>query len=280
MTNPRAAAATADSTSPQPVVDIDYWTDPLCCWSWAMEPQWRRLRYEFHGLLRVRYRMGGMIESWSAYSDPLNSISRPFQMGPLWFQAREVSGMPIHDRIWVDDPPASSYLPCVAVKAAELQSLTAAERYLRRLREAVMLHGHNIARQGVLSAVAADVARDLPPDLFDPDTFDQHLHSPAPVNAFREDLKQAAYRNIGRFPTLTLRRAGEDNGLITVGYRPYALLRQTLARLAPELTPSRAVPPTPEAYVHFWQGVLPRELAELTVHAPEVVTETVQTVRS
>ena len=35
-------------------------------------------------------------------------------------QTRHVSGMPIDDRIWLEDPPSSSYLACLAVKAAEV----------------------------------------------------------------------------------------------------------------------------------------------------------------
>ena len=49
----------ASAVSPLTAV---YYTDPLCCWSWAFEPHWRRLRDEFGGALDCRYRMAGMIE--------------------------------------------------------------------------------------------------------------------------------------------------------------------------------------------------------------------------
>ncbi len=79
-------------------LELEYYTDPLCAWSWGFEPQWRRLRYEFAAQLRWRYRMGGMLSDWQRYNDPLNDISRPVQMGPLWHQIAEVSGMPLDDR--------------------------------------------------------------------------------------------------------------------------------------------------------------------------------------
>src|SRR5690242_21305745 len=28
------------------LLEVIYYTDPLCCWSWAFEPQWRRFLYE------------------------------------------------------------------------------------------------------------------------------------------------------------------------------------------------------------------------------------------
>lgn len=77
------------------LVEIEYFTDPLCCWSWGLEPQWRRLRFEFGTQLSWRYRMGGMIPDWDSYQDPINSINRRSQMAPLWYQARELSGMPL-----------------------------------------------------------------------------------------------------------------------------------------------------------------------------------------
>ena len=226
-----------------------------------MEPQWRRLRYEFADRLTWRYRMGGMIPDWSSYGDPLNSVSRPLQMGPLWFQARYVSGMPIDDKIWVEDPPASSYLPCVAVKAAELQSPRAAELLLRGIREAVMCRRRNVSRREVLVAVADELAGQRP-GAFDAARFARELDAPAALEAFREDLKQAGYRNIGRFPALTLRRAGAAGGIIIVGYRPYGALLQALRHAAPELRPVNPVR-CPGAYAAYWGDLLPRELDEV-----------------
>ena len=76
-------------------VELVYYTDPLCCWSWAQEPQWRLLLYAFAGRLAWRYRMGGMISGWDRYDDPVNAVHRPAQMGPVWMQAQHTSGMPI-----------------------------------------------------------------------------------------------------------------------------------------------------------------------------------------
>ena len=244
-----------------PAIEATYFTDPLCSWSWAMEPAWRRLRYEFGEQLAWRYRMGGMIADWSNYSDPINSISRPAQMGPVWMQVRHMSGMPLDDRLWIDDPPESSYPACIAFKAAEMQSPEAAERYLRRLREAAMMRRRNIARREVLLEIADDLA-ERGPDEFDTARFEADLDGRAAREAFREDLKLARYREIGRYPTLLLQRPGEDAGLLMVGYRPYEVLRSALRRLAPELAPLRSFEGA-EEYAAYWGGVLDRELAEI-----------------
>lgn len=255
-------------------LSIEYWTDPLCCWSWAFEPQWRRLRYELGDALVWRYRMGGMIPAWSNYSDPLNSINRPMQMGPLWFQVRHVSGMPIDDKLWVEDPPASSYLSCIAVKAAERQSSRAGELYLRRLREAVMVNRRNISRRAVLLDVADELSADRPDD-FDASTLARDLDARPAIDAFREDLKQASFRNIGRFPTLTLRRPGQGGGIILVGYRPYAALIEAIGKVVGTLCSgdhqSRFGTRPPQ---ELWESLLPREQEELAQSQPSPLAPT------
>lgn len=242
-------------------VFVEYYTDPLCSWSWAFEPQWRRLRYECAEHLSWRYRMGGLLADWHSYDDPFNDIHTPVQMGPQWFQVRELSGMPLDERLWQTDAPASSYPACIAVKAAECQGQISAENYLRRLREAAMLECRNIARQDVLLAVAQETATDSPLDL---DRFRADLAASETVEAFRQDLRDAAYYNIGRFPTLILRRH-DGQGIVLVGYRPYDALWAALQHLMPQLQHRPAMPreELASAYTKHWQHVTERELAEV-----------------
>ena len=243
------------------LIRIVYYTDPLCSWSWAFEPQWRRLRYEFGDQLQWSYRMGGMIPDWEHYTDPLNDVSRPVQMAPQWYQVRTLSGMPIEERIWREDPPTSSYPACLAVKAAALQGDHHGERYLRRVREAVMAENQNVARRECLVALARKVARDTaPPDSFSVDAFEQNLAGEATVAEFRQDLQDIRYRNIGRFPTLVLLNES-GAGVLFVGYRPYAELRKSLIQFAPHLTPVRHAEDIGE-YVRYWRRITVREVAE------------------
>jgi len=251
---------TNNEPAPPGRIEVEYFTDPLCCWSWALEPQWRKLRLEFGKQLTWRYRMGGLIPDWDSYDDPLHSIHRPAQMGPLWFQARELSGMPLEHRIWLEDPPGSSYPACAAFKAAELQSLEGAERFLRRLREAVMLRRQNIARSATLLAIAEAFEEETAGD-FDARRFAVDFEGATSLEAFREDLRLARYLGIGRYPTLILRRAGEDRGLSLTGYRPYASLLAALRHLVPEIEPSGSAK-TREEYLAYWGNALDRELEE------------------
>ncbi|PRY04265.1 putative DsbA family dithiol-disulfide isomerase [Pontibacter ummariensis] len=240
-------------------VEIEVFTDPLCCWSWAFEPQWRRLRYEYSGKIRWRYRMGGLIPNWDTYNDPMNSISKPLQMGPLWMEVKHKSGMPLNDRIWVENPPKSSYPSCIAVKAAEMQSPIAAEQYLRRIREAIMLHGRNIGEREVLLEVAKQLAVEKP-QILNYSTFEQDFGGDAAPKAFEEDLKDVRMHNISRFPSLAIRKSGQ-NGVLIVGYRPYEVLVQALEQVAPALEPTQHATDE-DSYKQFWGGALDKEVEE------------------
>ena len=143
-------------------LEITYYTDPLCCWSWGFEPQWRRLLYELNDKIRYRYCMGGLLPKWKNYNDNLNSVTRPIQMGPVWMHAKEISGMPMDYNIWMRDPPSSSYPACLAVKCASIQSLRAEEKYLRMVREELMINGKNISNRAVLFEIAEKVEKEIP----------------------------------------------------------------------------------------------------------------------
>jgi predicted DsbA family dithiol-disulfide isomerase len=225
------------SAAERVMVEVTYYTDPLCSWSWAMEPEWGRVREELGGRMAWRYRMGGMIADWTSFRDPLNDVAVPAQMGPRWMEVSRLSGVPIDPHIWEQDPPASSYPACVAVKAAELQGRVQGERYLRRLREAVMRERRNIARREVLIEIARELAgKSCDGDALNAEGVERDIDSGVALELFREDLRDASYRGIGRFPTMIMRAVGSSEGVMIVGYRPYAMLRAALEYVAPMLT--------------------------------------------
>lgn len=249
-------------------VEIQFYTDPLCCWSWAFEPQWRRLRYEYSGKIKWRYRMAGLLPNWQTYQDPLNSVAKPIQMGPVWMEAKHLSGMPMEDKVWYNDPPASSYPACISVKCAGLQSPAAAEMYLRRLREAIMLHGRNIAKTEVLLEVAQALSQEKE-ELLDYSLFAKELNGEAARKAFEEDLMQVRYQRITRYPALTISKPNQS-GLLIVGYRPYEALVEILKRVAPELEPGRQLEDAAD-YHKFWGGATDREVGEALAREQQVL---------
>jgi len=203
-------------------INVVFYTDPLCCWSAALQPHIDRLKEEFSEKLTVRYCMAGMIPSWQTFKDPMNSVNKPSQMGPVWMEARHITGTEIDDQIWVKDPPDSSLPACIAVKAAELQSVEAGEKMLFALREAVMTRSLNIAKDTVLSTVA-DKLEEEHPAIFNAHRFKKDYNQTASRDKLRADLDEIKIHKIGRFPTMLIRKEGYKTLMIT-GYRPYDVL--------------------------------------------------------
>lgn len=214
-------------------IEIEYFTDPLCCWSWAFEPHWRKFLNENSHLINWRYRMGGMLTDWKSYTDPMNDISRPAQMAPLWLQVKYTLNTKIDPDIWIEDPPHSSIPSCLAVKCAEMQSQAAADLMLFGLRRSVMTKKANIARREVILNLAADLEKKY--GILNYDKFENDFERNIAVHHLKDDMQRAKLADIGRFPTVTMRLAKERKGIMIVGYRPFYALMESFQQLTKEL---------------------------------------------
>jgi len=219
---PDAVVTDPDSQQQADIDSITYYTDPLCCWSWIFEPEWKKLVAHFGNTVTRRYCMGGLLPGWKNFYDTVNSIHKPLQMGPMWMHASKISGIAIRDDLWAKDPPASSYPACVAVKAAALQSDVAAEKYLFLLRDACMMQARNIAKPSVLLELADDLCDDETLQ-FDPVLFKKHLFGNEGKEAFKKDLQEVRYYGINRFPSIVI-KARSGNAKLITGYNKYETL--------------------------------------------------------
>jgi putative protein-disulfide isomerase len=209
-------------------IEVIFYTDPLCCWSWAMEPQWMRLQREYGKSLRVSYRMIGLLPSWDKFNDSLSSLSRPMHMGPEWMQAGRIAGLPVADKIWITDPPSSSFPACIAVKSAEDQSPAFGALYLKAAREAVIVQGMNISHTAVLLDLAGRLARSEAG--FDEKVFRECLLGQRGSELFRRDYQDAQYLGIRRSPTLVLKGGGR--AIMLRGYQSWDILQHNAESLA------------------------------------------------
>ncbi len=127
------------------MVHTYYYTDPMCPWSWALEPALRKLAVEFGDGLEVTYVMCGMARE----------VGDTGHLVAEMLEASAESGMPVDPRLWLADPPRSSHPACLAVKAASEQGSPA--RYLRRLREGLLCRRRKLDTADALIAEAREV---------------------------------------------------------------------------------------------------------------------------
>jgi putative protein-disulfide isomerase len=146
-------------------VQVRYYTDPACVWSWGAEPVLRRLIWEFDGELEFVWVMGGLARRYGRrYRDSEGRIgSGPDCFADLmshWLNVAGRTGMPCDPRLWTEDPLASTYPACLAVEAASEQGWEAGYRYLRRVREGLFCEQRKLDEREALLEVAASAGLD------------------------------------------------------------------------------------------------------------------------
>jgi len=169
-------------------VQVRYYTDPACPWSWAAEPALRRLMWEFDGELEFAWVMGGLARRYGReYRDEEGRIGTgPDCFADLishWLEVAADGLMPTDPRIWTESPLSSTYPACQAVKAAAEQGWEAGCRYLRRLREGLMFQRRKLDHPEALIAAARGTH-------IDRKRFEIDLFSEAITEAFGADLDE------------------------------------------------------------------------------------------
>lgn len=240
------------------VVDVLYYTDPGCPWSWAAEPALRRLQAEFGDEVRIRYVMGGLAREFKGTGEL-----------PHVLDVMADTGMPADPRVWLDRPPASTYPACQAVKAAGEQDLDGP--YLRVVREGLMAGRRTFDTAQTL----VDAAREV--EGMNVERFEIDLRSHAIAELFAADLDRtraaAPEQHDGRgrvpFPSFELR--GEDGHVhgLYGDHRP-APLRE--AALAAGASP-RPLPGVADALARFGRMATPEVAAVCDLPGPRAAAE-------
>jgi len=197
------------------VVHTYYYTDPMCPWSWALEPALRKLAVEFGDGLSFSYVMCGMAREVGD-TGPL--------MGEM-LEASAASGMPVDVRLWLAAPPRSSHPACLAVTAAAEQGDPAV--YLRRLREGFQCRRRKLDTTDAL----VEEARAVPG--LDVERLRLGLASHGVLEAFGADLDRCGAvpaehhsPGTGRAPLPSLEFSGSDGSVHGVyGPSDYGALR-------------------------------------------------------
>jgi putative protein-disulfide isomerase len=228
------------------VVHVMYYTDPTCPWSWAAEPALQRINAEFGEGVAITYVMGGLAREFK----------RPAETAVHVLDASAAGGMPVDARLWLEDPPRSSYPACLAVVAAREQDL--AGPALRRLREGLMLERRRLDETEAL----VEALRAVPG--LDAERLRADLGSSAIQELFEADLQRVRsaspehHNAAGRvpFPSFEVEGVG---GVYDEEATPDAL--SALVRRAGGKAAER--PDVPEALRRFGRMALP-EVAEAT----------------
>nr|AHF24868.1 thiol oxidoreductase, DsbA family, FrnE subfamily [uncultured bacterium Contig1491] len=210
-------------------LSIAHFTDPLCFWCYAMEPEIRKVRVLLDGQLDYRIVMGVLsadVHDFIGYDAETELRYELFraQIAEHLMHAAQAIGMPFSlERLTAGRPEEFVSLPlCLAYCAMSLIDKTIAEAYLRRMRECVYAEGRSLST--VESQV--ELAKEFPIDI---EQFRSNLEDGAAVPVLQEGVDECKAYNVVAFPTL-LFQYGEQRAM-TSGYFDFAALRDGIAQL-------------------------------------------------
>ena len=210
-------------------LEIAHFTDPLCFWCYAMEPEMRKIRVLLGEQLDYRIVMGvlssdiGEIIGYDEDSELRYEVYRAM----LTNYFREVSkmvGMPLSlDNMLAHGPDDLISLPLsLAYCAMKMIDEDVAEAYLRRMRECVFAEGRS------LSSVEeqVDLAAEFP---IDAGQFRDNLDSPEVATVLQEGVDECRMYGITAFPTLIIKWG--DRRIAAQGYHTFEELKQAIAQV-------------------------------------------------
>ncbi|GAB3474122.1 DsbA family oxidoreductase [Nocardiopsis coralliicola] len=263
-------------SAPAPVTVTEY-TDPGCVVSWASEPQLRLLRLRYGHLVRWRRVFGLQIADARADDSGFDAVGSAPARLERWTAAARATGAPITGRLhWLH---SSTGPACRAAISARRQGPAVAERVLRRLREAVYLHGRPAdsatgarrALEGVpgldVEALLADFGSDRVHGLLHAEAAEARRVHPDTEKAARTGSTPAPGLPVAEegghrygLPTVVVASAGRT--AVVPGFRTPEEYEAALERVRPGITAgARPLPEPAELLAEF--GTLTGREAEL-----------------
>ena len=218
---------------------IDHFTDPLCFWCWAMEPDIRKVRVLLGDQLECRIVMGVLssdVHEIIGYDEDAELRFAFYQamLSDYLTNAAKAVGMPLAtDSMLSRGPEDLVSLPLsLAYCAMKMIDEGIAEAYLRRMRECVFAEGRSIASIDA----QVELAGEFPIDV---EQFRSNLASEEAGAILQQGIDECARYNVHAFPTLIMRYGGQRVAL--QGYHAYDELRQAITQFTMgEVSPTDA----------------------------------------
>lgn len=206
-----------------------YWSDPLCIWAFVAEDKLARILHEWGPRVEVRHRVVPVFGSvsWRFTKGPWAAAGPQGRVEATARIAREHGFSTVDGRVWVEDPPASSWSPGAAIKAAfmaehagEIQTGTAAA-FQWAMREAFFLTNRNIARRPVQLEVAESLH-------IDRHSLERRLDDGTAYAALWEDDNDRLETRVQGSPTYVF----DAGRAMLYGNFPFGVLHATVQELA------------------------------------------------
>ena len=209
---------------------IAHFTDPLCFWCYAMEPEMRKIRVLLGDQLEYRIVMGvlssdvGEIIGYGEDADLRYELYRAM-LANYFREAVKMVGMPLSlDSMLTHGPKDLVSLPLsLAYCAMKMIGDDVAEAYLRRMRECVFAEGRSLST----TEEQVQLASEFPIDV---EQFRTNLEDPQVTAVLQEGVDECRKYGVVAFPTLLMQYGSMR--MAVHGYHSFEELKQAIAQVS------------------------------------------------
>lgn len=190
-------------------VKVDFYTDPLCAWSYAYEPTIDAIIREYRDKIDFQFRSLPILDRIQGEPGPGEKKHTPEEMRKTWSRIAEKTGAKIDSALWDERPPHSSWPSNRATKAALRQGFEKGHGYLRSLRQAIMQERRNPSDLENLKEIAERSGLDM-----------ERFYDDMTTNAFEieqeiaDDKIEAAQHCVTSTPTLVMQNDDGDKIIV------------------------------------------------------------------
>ena len=195
-------------------IRVDYYTDPYCAWSWALEPALKDIEREEGAGVSWHVRQLPLIRDLAAAGKSGEDIAK------AWENVANLTGVELDDTRWRTDPPKSTLPAGRASKVAGRFGPDAERKFIRALRPLLMQQGRSAEDEATLRE-AARIA-EIPEE-----DFRRALDDSTTDAAIAEDEREGKAEGIKSTPALVIRN-GEGDRVVIEGLRDEELIRRAI----------------------------------------------------
>ena len=132
----------------------EWFTDPVCAWSYAAEDAITAFRHHFSGRIIFKHRMFVLYTDVSSFMDA-HGMREQSEFAPKVEKVARATSKKLEASAWRNNnAPESSEQCCLWVKAAQLLDPEKGDLFLSEMRKALFLEGKNISNESVLADLA------------------------------------------------------------------------------------------------------------------------------
>jgi predicted DsbA family dithiol-disulfide isomerase len=251
----------------KPLIDLFYFTDPLCSHCWALDTILTRFKLEYSEYLNVHTVMGAMVEDDYHYTDLKGPEAK--ELVSHWDQVARFYHIPMNGNIWHKDPITSSFPSSIAFLYLTTHSPEKAGKFMRLVREGAFLFEKNIAKRDVLEAMLKKLEIDPVPVL-------DFSFSEAGKQLLMQNLHPMQDLSVNGFPTVVMVNQNHE-GVKVVGSRTMEVYKKALHKVLPDPTELNPHPlPGLSQMLDIFPTLFYSDLEKLYDLAPERVKSFVQ----